>query len=133
MSEPRSVKLGGREFPVVPQPFRVMKALQPAMNRALRDMHAMEEACDVTEEQLGHLIATVAMGLGVPADELEALTFRTDSAFAALMAIFEVNEMAGLSPNGLAAVKAMRKSSDGTTSTPASPPAPDGDGRTSTT
>lgn len=132
MTEPVTVTLGGREFSVAPHPFRVMRKLQPAVNRALRDMVAIQDSCDVAEEQLQHLQDTVALGLGVPSDELGELTFTPDDAYRALMAIYNVNQLAGLSPNGLAAVKAA-VSSAGTTSTPPSPLAPAGAGLTSTT
>lgn len=134
-----NITLGGREFALEPLPWGTLKKLSAAINRVGQAL-AAGVADEATMDEMGHVLA---IGLGLPLEELDQLPTNWHEASNAFRALMKVSGMeaemefalgeAQRRALGLARPATMpTPSTPGTGSMPASSPSQAGAGKTAT-
>lgn len=118
MSE-RTVTLAGKDYPVQALPFGHLKKALPVMMR----IGVTLAAGSLSEADMDTLGNVVAWGVGL--DTLDDLRVRADELMAAFQVVAEVS---GLAQKETVPGESQGPGSTGTSSTPNSPPSPDGTG-----
>ena len=117
------IVLAGKQFPVEPLPFKVLRRQLPAINR-LAMAFVTGQLDDAAMDDLGDLLSAAT---GVSVEQLDTMPILASELSAAFAVVVEV---AGLAERGgPGSGEALPAGATGTTSTPTSPPASVGRGK----